>query len=175
MNMYVLLFRSVERVYELIRKTCWDEGPMPYEHWLDTPDHFYVIANTFNFCVVLIARLGSTTVLPLYSNMDCTTGTLCIGFISDQQHFIQLQMRDGSLSHPMHVQWQYHRDVGVSGWAYHYYERIAELSNLTEPGLASGDQLVREIHEKYSTDFVSEGDYKGGTTACNHPYRHWEE
>ncbi|KAI5676973.1 hypothetical protein M9H77_07923 [Catharanthus roseus] len=52
----------------------------------------------------------STTVLPLYSNMDCTAGTLCIGFISDQHHFIQ----------------QYHRDVGVSGWADHYYEWIAE-------------------------------------------------
>ncbi|KAI5681428.1 hypothetical protein M9H77_02656 [Catharanthus roseus] len=70
--------------------------------------------------------IRSTTVLPFYSNMDCTTGTLCIEFISDEQHFIQLHMRDGCPLPPMHVQWQYHRDVGVSGWADQYYERIAE-------------------------------------------------
>ncbi|KAI5661625.1 hypothetical protein M9H77_20948 [Catharanthus roseus] len=87
--MYMSIFGSVERVYELIRKTIRDEGPAPYEHWLDTLDHLYVIGNTFNFCVVLIARLGSTTVLSLYSNMNCTAEMLCTGFISDQQHFIQ--------------------------------------------------------------------------------------
>ncbi|KAI5678013.1 hypothetical protein M9H77_08963 [Catharanthus roseus] len=89
MNMYVSVFESVKYVYESIRKTSWEEGPAPYEHWLDTPDHLYIIANAFNFCVVLIARLGLTTVLPLYSNMNCTVGMLCIGFISDQQYFIQ--------------------------------------------------------------------------------------
>ncbi|KAI5671092.1 hypothetical protein M9H77_11456 [Catharanthus roseus] len=60
-----------------------------------TFDHLYAIANTFNFCIILIARLGSTTVLPLYSNLDCTAGMLHIGFISEQQHFIQLHMQDG--------------------------------------------------------------------------------
>ncbi|KAI5650466.1 hypothetical protein M9H77_36471 [Catharanthus roseus] len=35
----------------------------------------------------------SIAVLPLYCNMDCTIGTLCIGFISDQQHFIQVTWR----------------------------------------------------------------------------------
>ncbi|KAI5650760.1 hypothetical protein M9H77_36765 [Catharanthus roseus] len=52
---------------------------------MDTPDHLYVIANTFNFCVVLIAQLGSTTAFPLYSNMD-------------------LQLRDGCPLPPMQVQ-----------------------------------------------------------------------
>ncbi|KAI5654561.1 hypothetical protein M9H77_31748 [Catharanthus roseus] len=77
--MYVSIFESVERVYELIRKTIWDEGRA-----------LMSTANTFKFCVVFIARSGSTTVLPLYSNMNCTAGMLCIGFISDQQHFIQV-------------------------------------------------------------------------------------
>ncbi|KAI5668574.1 hypothetical protein M9H77_18427 [Catharanthus roseus] len=97
MNMYVSLFGSVECVDELIKKTCWEEDPAPYEHWLDTPDHLYVIANTFNFFIVLIVRLGSTTVLPLYSNMDCTARMLCIGFISDQQHFIQVIWSNGNI------------------------------------------------------------------------------
>ncbi|KAI5682696.1 hypothetical protein M9H77_03924 [Catharanthus roseus] len=79
---------TLERVDELIKKTCWEEGPAPYEHWLDAPDHIYVIANTFNFCV--------------------------------------LQMRDRCPLPPIQVQWQYHRDVRVSGWAEPYYERIAE-------------------------------------------------
>ncbi|KAI5668037.1 hypothetical protein M9H77_17890 [Catharanthus roseus] len=68
---------------------------------MDTPDHLYIITNTFNFCVVLIAQLGSTTILPLYSNMDCTAGTLFIGFISEQEHFIQLQLRDRCPLPPM--------------------------------------------------------------------------
>ncbi|KAI5676693.1 hypothetical protein M9H77_07643 [Catharanthus roseus] len=42
MNMYVQLFGSLERVYELIKKTNWEEGSAPYEHWIDTPDHLYL-------------------------------------------------------------------------------------------------------------------------------------
>ncbi|KAI5657051.1 hypothetical protein M9H77_25844 [Catharanthus roseus] len=49
----------------------WPEaGLAPLEHWLETPDSLYVIANAFNLCVVLIAQLGSTTTLPLYSYSD---------------------------------------------------------------------------------------------------------
>ncbi|KAI5649724.1 hypothetical protein M9H77_35729 [Catharanthus roseus] len=107
MNMYVQLFGSLDGY----SKTNWEEGSTPYEHWMDTPGHLYVIDNTSNFCVVLIARLESTNILPLYSNMDCTTGTLFIRFISEQDHFIQLKLRDGCPLPPMQVQWQYHRDV----------------------------------------------------------------
>ncbi|KAI5669154.1 hypothetical protein M9H77_19007 [Catharanthus roseus] len=39
--------------------------------------------------------LGSTTILPLYLNSHCSSGTLFIGYLSKQQHFIQLQLRDG--------------------------------------------------------------------------------
>ncbi|KAI5669133.1 hypothetical protein M9H77_18986 [Catharanthus roseus] len=92
MNVYVQLFGSLERVTELIRKTNWGEGSAPVDYWIDTPNHLYVIANTFNLCVVLIARFGSTIVLPLYSNMDCTAGILFIGFIAEQEHFIYLQL-----------------------------------------------------------------------------------
>ncbi|KAI5668787.1 hypothetical protein M9H77_18640 [Catharanthus roseus] len=67
----------------------WQEGPTPYEHWLETPDSLYVIANTLNLCVILIAQLGSTTVLPLYSYSDRLGGTLVIGLLIEQQHFIQ--------------------------------------------------------------------------------------
>ncbi|KAI5672790.1 hypothetical protein M9H77_13154 [Catharanthus roseus] len=80
--------------------------------------------NKFNFCVVLIARLGSTTVLSLYSNSTCTVETLCIRYLLEQQHFIQ--MRDGCSLSPLQFQWQYHRDIRVSGCAEHYYGRIAD-------------------------------------------------
>ncbi|KAI5656527.1 hypothetical protein M9H77_25320 [Catharanthus roseus] len=39
----------------VIQRTQWFDGPAPQEHWLEIPDQLYVIANTFNFCVVLIA------------------------------------------------------------------------------------------------------------------------
>ncbi|KAI5654118.1 hypothetical protein M9H77_31305 [Catharanthus roseus] len=70
MHLCEQLFSSVERVSELIMKTNWEEGSAPPEYWMNTPDHFYVIANTFNLCVVFHARSESTTVLPLVSNMD---------------------------------------------------------------------------------------------------------
>ncbi|KAI5671635.1 hypothetical protein M9H77_11999 [Catharanthus roseus] len=38
---------------------------------------------------------GSTTVLPLVSNMDGSAVTLVNGFIEEQQHFIQLYLQDG--------------------------------------------------------------------------------
>ncbi|KAI5681265.1 hypothetical protein M9H77_02492 [Catharanthus roseus] len=95
MNVYEQLFGSVERVTELIMKTNWEEGSMPHEYWMDTLDHLYVIAKTFNLCVVFLAQSESTTVLPLVSNMDGTTGTIYIGLIEELQHFIQLQLVDG--------------------------------------------------------------------------------
>ncbi|KAI5662007.1 hypothetical protein M9H77_21330 [Catharanthus roseus] len=92
MNVYVQLFGSLERVTELIRKTNWGEGSASVDYWMDTPNHLYVIANTFNLCVVLIARFGLTTILLLYSNMDCTVGMLFIGFIVEHEYFIQLEI-----------------------------------------------------------------------------------
>ncbi|KAI5654725.1 hypothetical protein M9H77_31912 [Catharanthus roseus] len=79
MNVYEQLFGS----------TNWEEGSAPPEYWMDTPDHLYVIANTFNLCVVFLAWSESTTVLPLVSNMDGTAGTIFIGLIEELQHFIQ--------------------------------------------------------------------------------------
>ncbi|KAI5683841.1 hypothetical protein M9H77_05069 [Catharanthus roseus] len=114
-NVYVQLFGSVERVTELTRRKNWEEGSAPADYWMDTPDHLYVIANTFNLCVVFLARLWSTTVLPLVSNMDDNAGTIFIGFIEEHQHFIQLfiilHLRDGCPLPPLQVQWEYHRDV----------------------------------------------------------------
>ncbi|KAI5673053.1 hypothetical protein M9H77_13417 [Catharanthus roseus] len=95
MNVYVQLFGLVEHVTELIRQTNWEEDLAPADYWMDTPDHFYVVTNTLNLCVIFLARLGSTTVLPLVSNMDGNAETIFIGFIEEQQHFIQLHLRDG--------------------------------------------------------------------------------
>ncbi|KAI5659719.1 hypothetical protein M9H77_28512 [Catharanthus roseus] len=138
-NMYLSLLDSTERVNELIHRTQWQYGLALLEHWLKTPDFLYVIASAFNLCVVLIAQLGSTTVLPLYSYSDCPGGTLVIGLLTEQQHFIQfychlhfspcltqLQMHDECLIPPLHVQWIYHRSKRVSNWADSYYEKIAD-------------------------------------------------
>ncbi|KAI5678838.1 hypothetical protein M9H77_09788 [Catharanthus roseus] len=81
MNVYVQLFGSVDRFTELIRRSNWEEGSAPADYWMDTPNHLYVITNTFSLCVVFLARLGSTTVLPLVPNMDGNAGTILIGFI----------------------------------------------------------------------------------------------
>ncbi|KAI5663050.1 hypothetical protein M9H77_22373 [Catharanthus roseus] len=62
----------------------WRDGHAPPEHWLDTPDSLYVIANAFNLCVILIAWLGSMTVLPLYSYSDQITVTLVIEHLAEQ-------------------------------------------------------------------------------------------
>ncbi|KAI5652755.1 hypothetical protein M9H77_29942 [Catharanthus roseus] len=43
----------------------------------ETPDSLYIIANAFNPCVILIAQLGSTTVLLLYSYLDCQENMRC--------------------------------------------------------------------------------------------------
>ncbi|KAI5677561.1 hypothetical protein M9H77_08511 [Catharanthus roseus] len=58
-----------------------EDGPASYEHWLETPDSLYVIANAFNLCVILIAQLGSTTVLLLYSYSDRPRDTFIIDLL----------------------------------------------------------------------------------------------
>ncbi|KAI5681497.1 hypothetical protein M9H77_02725 [Catharanthus roseus] len=90
MRVYEQLFGSVERVTELIMQTNWEDGSAPRDHWMNIPDHLYVIANTFNLCVVFLARSQSTTVLPLVSNMDGPSGTIFVGLIEELQHFIQM-------------------------------------------------------------------------------------
>ncbi|KAI5649412.1 hypothetical protein M9H77_35417 [Catharanthus roseus] len=88
-NVYINLVGSKVRVNELVYRIHWPvDEPVPYQHWLETPDLFYIIANAFNPCVILIAQLGSTTVLPLYSYWDLLGGTLVIGLLTEQQHFI---------------------------------------------------------------------------------------
>ncbi|KAI5649710.1 hypothetical protein M9H77_35715 [Catharanthus roseus] len=69
MNMYLSLFRSVERVYELIRRTQWRDGHAPPEHWLDIPDSLYVIENAFNLYHI--------------------ASTLVTGHLAEQQYFIK--------------------------------------------------------------------------------------
>ncbi|KAI5649554.1 hypothetical protein M9H77_35559 [Catharanthus roseus] len=120
-NIYVSLLGSAECVYELVRRTQWQNGTAPLDHWLETLDSLYVIANAFNLCVILIARVGSTTVLPLYSYSNHPKGTLVIGLLTEQQHFIQLQMYDGYPIPPLHMQWVYRRGDRVSSWADAYH------------------------------------------------------
>ncbi|KAI5647862.1 hypothetical protein M9H77_33867 [Catharanthus roseus] len=116
MHVYEQLFGSFERVTELIMQTNWEEGSAPPEYWMNTPNHLYVIVNTFNLCVVFLARSESTTVLPLVSNVYGPSGTIFIGLIEELQHFIQLQLVNEYPFPPLHVQWEYHRDMRVSGW-----------------------------------------------------------
>ncbi|KAI5681576.1 hypothetical protein M9H77_02804 [Catharanthus roseus] len=122
-NVYLSLLGSAERVYELVHRTQWQDGPAPLEHSLETSDSLYVIANVFNLCVILIAYLGYTTVLPLYSYSNHPGGTLVISLLTEQQHFIQ--MHDGCSIPPLHMQWIHHRSERVSTWADFYYDRIA--------------------------------------------------
>ncbi|KAI5650031.1 hypothetical protein M9H77_36036 [Catharanthus roseus] len=114
-NLYVNLVGSEERVNELIHRINWlVDGPAPYAHWFETPNSLYIVANAFNLCVILIAQLGSTTVLPLYSCSDRSEGTLVIGFLTEERHFIQLQLNDMCLIPPLHAQWIHHRSEWVS-------------------------------------------------------------
>ncbi|KAI5678282.1 hypothetical protein M9H77_09232 [Catharanthus roseus] len=73
------------------------------QHWFETPDSLYIIENAFNLCVILIAQLGSMTVLPLYSYSDRPEGTLVIGLLTEERHFIQLQLNDMCLIPPLPV------------------------------------------------------------------------
>ncbi|KAI5663468.1 hypothetical protein M9H77_22791 [Catharanthus roseus] len=100
-------------VNELIHRIHWPvDGPAP---WFETPDSLYIIAN-----------LGSTTVLPLYLYSDRPGGTLVIDHLTEQQYFIQLQLNDGCLIPPLHVQWIHHRTDRVSNWVDSYQNRIAD-------------------------------------------------
>ncbi|KAI5661824.1 hypothetical protein M9H77_21147 [Catharanthus roseus] len=123
-NIYLSLLGSAECVYELVHRTQWQDGPAPLEHWFETSYSLYVIANAFNMCVVLIGQLGFTSVLSLYSYSDRLGGTLVIGLLTEQQHFIQLQMHDECPIPPLHVQWIHHRSKPVNNWVDSYYERM---------------------------------------------------
>ncbi|KAI5652272.1 hypothetical protein M9H77_29459 [Catharanthus roseus] len=115
------------RVNELVHRIHWPvDGPVSYMHWFEIPDLLYIIANAFNLCVILIAQLGSTIVLPLYSYLDRPEGTLVVDLLTEQRHCIQLQSNDMCLIPPLHVQWIHHRSEWVSNWANSYQHRITD-------------------------------------------------
>ncbi|KAI5652742.1 hypothetical protein M9H77_29929 [Catharanthus roseus] len=104
-NLCVNLVGSEERVNKLVHRLNWlVDGPSSYVHWFKIPDLLYIVANAFNLCVILIAQLGSTTALSLYSYSDRPEGTLVIGFLTEERHFIQLQLNDMCPIPPLHVQ-----------------------------------------------------------------------
>ncbi|KAI5659481.1 hypothetical protein M9H77_28274 [Catharanthus roseus] len=107
-------------------QTNWEDGSAPRDHWMNTPVHLYVIANIFNLCVVFLAWSQSTIVLPLVSNMDGPSGMIFVGLIEKLQHFIQLQLINGCPLPPLHVQWEYYRDMRISGWTAPYRNRMAD-------------------------------------------------
>ncbi|KAI5657623.1 hypothetical protein M9H77_26416 [Catharanthus roseus] len=126
-NLYVNLMGSEERVNELFHRINWlMDGLAPYAHWFETLDSLYIIANAFNLCVILIAHLGSTTVLPLYSYSDRPESILVIGFLTEERHFIQLQLNDMCPIPPLHFQWIHYRSEWVNNWADSYQHRIAD-------------------------------------------------
>ncbi|KAI5683351.1 hypothetical protein M9H77_04579 [Catharanthus roseus] len=71
-------------------------------------------------------ELGSTTVLPLYSYLDHPEGTLVIGFLTEERHFIHLQLNDMCPIPHLHVQWIHHSSEWVSNWVDSYQHRIAD-------------------------------------------------
>ncbi|KAI5649752.1 hypothetical protein M9H77_35757 [Catharanthus roseus] len=54
---YTVFYRNTEdnNILSDIVQISGTYGPAPQENWLGTPDHLYVIANTFNLRVLLIA------------------------------------------------------------------------------------------------------------------------
>ncbi|KAI5662406.1 hypothetical protein M9H77_21729 [Catharanthus roseus] len=117
---------EIKYTLEISKLKREEESSAPPEYWMDTPDHLYVISNTFNLCIVFLSRSESTTVLPLVSNMDGTAGTIFIGLIEELYFFLQLQLVDGCPLPPLQVQWDYHQDIRVSGWAAPYRNRMAD-------------------------------------------------
>ncbi|KAI5667498.1 hypothetical protein M9H77_17351 [Catharanthus roseus] len=113
-NLYVNLVGSKVRVNELVHSNIGQ--------WMN------LYLNAFNLCVMPIAQLGSMTVLPLYSYLDCPGGTLVIGLLKEQRHFIQLQLNDMCPIPPLHIQWIHHRSEWVSNWTDSYQYRIADLN-----------------------------------------------
>lgn len=57
-------------------------------YWMDIPDSLFVVASTFNLCVVLLAKRGSTTILPFYSEKNRTDKRVVIRHFLDLEHYI---------------------------------------------------------------------------------------
>ncbi|KAI5653109.1 hypothetical protein M9H77_30296 [Catharanthus roseus] len=77
-NVYINIVGLEVRVNELVHRIHWPtDEPALYQHWFETPYLLYIIANAFNLYVILIAQLGSRTVLTRryigYWSFDRTT------------------------------------------------------------------------------------------------------
>ncbi|KAI5655104.1 hypothetical protein M9H77_32291 [Catharanthus roseus] len=103
--------------------------------------------NTVEEVLYLSAKwgLGSTTILHLYSNSHSPSETLFIGYLSEQQHFIQLQLRDGCPFPPLNVQWEFHRDIQLSGWEEPYSVQIADWVRQQCPLVRTRDPIYVEV------------------------------
>lgn len=57
-------------------------------YWMDIVHAPFVIANTLNLYVVVLAKKWSTMFLPIYSEKDLTDNMIIIGYFEDQKHFV---------------------------------------------------------------------------------------
>ncbi|KAI5670905.1 hypothetical protein M9H77_11269 [Catharanthus roseus] len=136
-----------------------EDGPASHKHWLETPDLLYVIANAFNLCVMLIAQLYSTIVLPLYSYSDRPRGTLVIGLLIEQLHFIQNESSIGQIR----IRRGLH--IGTRGLL-----EIETLPTFIASSISSRSNSRDIISNKVCTcpDSESLDECGGETKACNH-------
>lgn len=79
---YITLFGGLSRHYRCIGSYKHWVGPVPGEdYWMDIVEGPYIITNTFNLCVLVLSKKGTTTFLPTYSEKDRTNGMLVIRFV----------------------------------------------------------------------------------------------
>ncbi|KAI5672448.1 hypothetical protein M9H77_12812 [Catharanthus roseus] len=66
--------------------------------WGSTHIHLILATNTYNLCIVLIAKQDSCTVFPFYSSSEQVGDTVVIRHLVDSKHFIVLHMKNNSLA-----------------------------------------------------------------------------
>ncbi|KAI5667736.1 hypothetical protein M9H77_17589 [Catharanthus roseus] len=64
-DLYWNFFGGGERFYKILRGSAhWDDF-VPRHCWIDIPEHLILMANTFNLCIVRIAKQDSCTIFAI--------------------------------------------------------------------------------------------------------------
>ncbi|KAI5672215.1 hypothetical protein M9H77_12579 [Catharanthus roseus] len=79
---------SSQRFYQILPGCANWDGFTSRQCWMDVPDHLIIAANSFNLCIILIARRDSSMILPFYSTLNHVQDTIIIRHLADLEHFI---------------------------------------------------------------------------------------
>ncbi|KAL8483604.1 hypothetical protein ACS0TY_026333 [Phlomoides rotata] len=105
-ELYERVFIEKKRVDKILEALNWYDETAPKKKWFMLPEMGHLTASYYNVALITLSSAQSLTFLPIRSSIpnDVVPKVICIAFVNDN-HFIQVHLKDGHPLPPVVLQW----------------------------------------------------------------------